>query len=99
MVAMRRNTKKRGLKSAARVGDVFRIPISDKLVGYGQLVENQLPNSLYMAIFKSAYSADDQPDLGTITADEIQFLAHSFDALIRHGDWPIVGKVSPDLSR
>ncbi len=89
-------TRAKGVR--AKVGDVFEILIDDARVGYGQIAAQRFKSYL-MVVFSRAYERGQRPDARLITEGDIAFVGESFDAKIWNGDWPIVGNVTPDLSR
>jgi hypothetical protein len=84
-------TRKR-LKLA--VGDVFRMPVDEQHVGYGQIVHRwgDSGGHYYFAIFAGVDPADSEPDLDDIVKRPVTLLALSLDALLWHGVWQVVGR-------
>ena len=80
-----------------RVGDVFRLPLDDTRVGYGQIVHKWEGPSYYFAIFDGTYPAGAEPDLDEIVRRPIVLLARSLDALLWHDVWEVVGHTRVDV--
>ena len=87
-----------GKKVKARVGDVFRIPISERESGFGQIIANY-KGTFLMVIFSQKAINTEQPSIDEITSSSPLFICNSFDALIWHGDWPILGNSPPNHTR
>ena len=82
-----------------KLGDVFRIPLSENESGFGQIIADDSEGILLMVIFDHRTRNCDSPELTDIVASEPLFISDSVDAKIWHGDWPIVGNMPPDLER
>jgi len=82
-------------KIVPKVGDVFTVPIDDSRMGCGQVVGRHEALSLYVAIFGETFGAGEEVDPAAVADSTPALLTHSTDALIWHGDWPIVGRVPP----
>lgn len=76
---------------SARIGDVFSIPLDDRHVAYGQVVARYGPVGYYYAIFRPTFPVHAVPPLESIATASVEFIALSFDGLIRSGDWVIRG--------
>lgn len=73
----------------ARVGDVFRIPISTDRFAYGQVIDQAGPQHL-VVVFRSAAGAVEDA-----MASGFDLAGITFDAKWRNGDWPIVKNLPP----
>jgi Immunity protein 26 len=80
------------------VGDVFQIPIDASRVGYGQVVLQPENNVLFICVFAATTPPDETPDLQQIVRSEILLAGSTFDAKFNHGHWPIVGRVTENLT-
>jgi hypothetical protein len=78
-----------------QIGDVFRLAIDSRRVGYGQIVGTYKRDAYYFAIFEKPHERDESVDLQTVVNGEVALLALSFDALLSRGDWEVVGNRPP----
>jgi hypothetical protein len=81
------------------IGDVFRLTIDSHRVGFGQIVGKYGRDAYYFAIFDQPHELDERVDLASVVSSEVAFLALSFDALLFHGDWKVVGRHEPPALR
>ena len=87
-------------KPQTKAGDIFAVPLDEGRVGYGQVLLHKVASyNLYVAVFRPLWPADSPPPVAEIVSSEIALLGGTMDALIWHGNWPIVGNVAPDLER
>jgi hypothetical protein len=86
-------------KTKPKVGDIFRIPLSETRAGFGQILADYEKEMLLMVIYSIEASGAEVPPLQDIVASEPVFIANSMDAKIWHGDWVIVGNLRPDVAR
>ena len=77
-------------------GDVFEIPISDELVGYGQVVAKR-PHVCFVVIYERSHPRNDRPNFTQIIEGPIRFAADCLDVKLVNGDWPIVGRAMQNL--
>jgi hypothetical protein len=82
-------------KIKVKTGDVFLIPIDDTRWVIGQLVDSR-NGELYVAIFPAAYHRQNI-DPRMILDQHPLFLALTLDALIYHGNWPVIGNIKENL--
>ena len=82
-----------------KLGDIFRIPLSEDESGFGQIVADDSEGILLMVLFDYKAKNCDSPELTDIVASEPLFISDSVDAKLWHGDWPIIGNMPPDLKR
>jgi hypothetical protein len=88
-------TSARRRSTRIRAGDIFEIPAPDGRRGYGQvIVAGAL---LYVAIFRDLYA--EPPRLSDLLEEDFLLVGWTLDALIHHGEWRIVGHVSPSAAR
>jgi Immunity protein 26 len=81
-------------------GDIFAIPISEELTGFGQIINIPISNGVFIIIvFSEIYSGEEWPALDEIIQDEILFFGYTMDALIYHKHWKIIGNVSSNTSK
>jgi hypothetical protein len=80
----------------AKLGDVFLVPIDDKRVGVGQVVD-VLDKELYLVVFEGCWPREDPPTADCVDGLEVAFASLSLDAKIWHGHWPIVGNRKANL--
>lgn len=104
--SVRRRTAKDGIigrivrpRLRLKIGDVFRLPLSEDRVGYGQIVGSYRTDAYYFAIFEQPQPRHAEPDFSVMTADHIALLALSLDALLYHGRWEIVANRPVDAAR
>jgi len=72
-----------------KIGDVFSIPITKELMGYGQIV---LAGTVqYIVAFEKAYPKEEKVDVERIISGNIFLVGHTTDARLYHGMWKIVG--------
>ena len=81
-----------------KMGDVFKIPVSNEKTGYGQIIELHDKNAFIIGVFKELYFIQDLPNLEKILEDEILFLGYTMDALIYHKYWEIIGNNLSNLT-
>lgn len=76
-----------------RAGDVFRVPIDDDRLGFGQIAASwgESGGHYYFAIFDGVYLRDETPELDAIVSAPLLLLALSMDALLFHEHWQLVG--------
>lgn len=82
-----------GRRPKLRVGDVFTIPLDERRVGHGQIVDTwgDSGGHFYFAVFDEAHPRDNAPSIDEVVGGDIAFLALSMDALLHHGHWEVVG--------
>jgi hypothetical protein len=83
----------------AKVGDVFRVPISEEECGFGQILAKYKGGMLLMVVFSQKGKRHECPAIEEIVSSRPLFVSNSLDAKIWHGDWPIIGNVLPDVER
>jgi hypothetical protein len=83
------------LRTKAKLGDVFQIPLDGARVGYGQVVAQPQKDVLFVCLFAAVSKTEEQPNLQTILRSEILLAGNTFDGKIWHGHWPVVGNVPP----
>jgi hypothetical protein len=83
-----------------QVGDVFRFPVSDTKVGYGQIVSGWGTSSsdLYFTVFDGLYDKEETLDPATDLAKPPALMGLSMDTLLRRGRWEVVGHRDLDAS-
>jgi hypothetical protein len=86
-------------KVKPKVGDVFQIPVSAEVSGFGQILAQYEREMLLMVIFAYQTKNSENPPLEQIVASPPLLIGNSLDAKIWHGHWPVIGNVPPDLSR
>ncbi len=74
----------------AAMGDVFVIPISDSLMGIGQVID-VLQHELYLVVFEETRDASDSPRADEVCGCKPLFSTLSLDAKLWNGDWKIIG--------
>jgi hypothetical protein len=84
-----------------RVGDVFRIPLGEDRVGYGQIAHEwgRSGGHFYFVIFEHVDNRDNEVDLKELVGKDIALLALSMDALLQHGHWESIGNAEVDTAR
>jgi hypothetical protein len=83
------------MKKTPVVGDVFRLRIDARRVGYGQVVGVYQRSAYYFAIYEAPHDDAIGFDVADIVGGEIALLALSLDALLHHGRWEILGNAPP----
>jgi len=79
-------------------GDIFTIPFKDDILGFGQIVEIGVINSVFiMCVFKFIQNKNNVINLNDLYNSEILFLCHSNDAKLYHKDWEIIGNYTENL--
>ena len=78
------------MRHRVKQGQVFEIPISDELAGYGQVIARR-PHVCFVVVFERSYPRTGRPDLSQILEGPIRFAADCLDAKLVNGDWPVVG--------
>jgi Immunity protein 26 len=72
-----------------KIGDVFSIPITKELMGYGQIV---LAGTVqYIVVFEEAYRKEEKVSAERIVSGKILLVGHTTDARLYHGMWKIIG--------
>jgi hypothetical protein len=71
-------------------GDVFTVPLDERRFVTGQLAD-KVHAAWFMIVFDGVYDNFDEIDVQSATARPIRLQAITFNALIRHGAWRIVG--------
>jgi len=80
----------------AHLGDVFRMPMDEERVGYGQLLAKSTQGDAFLAgAFETLYPADANPDLNAVVQDRILFAVRSICDMVIAQRWPVVGRVPP----
>ncbi|WP_306353666.1 Imm26 family immunity protein [Flavobacterium sp. '19STA2R22 D10 B1'] len=75
-----------------KIGDIFTIPLSEKEVGFGQIV--CFPNSknaFIMCVFDIKQSKETPIEIQKICNTPLLFLGYSTDAKLYHKHWEIIG--------
>lgn len=85
----------KGLK--LKPGDIFAIPISDDLEGFGQIVVVLNKSNFIVVIFEKAYARGQRPALEEIVQGKILFQGYTMDALLYHKEWPLIGNDTANL--
>jgi len=80
----------------AKVGDVFLVPLRDGTYVPGQLV-SAWNDELYVAIFDGKVDSQ-RVDFHQVVGWQPLFLTLTLDALLYHGNWPIIGNVQDNLA-
>jgi hypothetical protein len=75
-------------KVAPRVGDVFKVPVTDELTVVGQVVAHY-SRVFLVVIFRKAPEKD-SGNIDDAMGSGIALAGVVFDAKFRNGDWPIV---------
>jgi hypothetical protein len=81
------------------IGDVFRLTIDSQRVGFGQIVGKYGRDAYYFAIFEQPHHVGERVNLASVVSSDVALLALSFDALLFHGDWEVVGRHEPPALR
>jgi len=77
------------------IGDIFRMSIDARRIGFGQIVGTYERDGYYFAVFEQPHDVNETVDLELVIGGEIALLALSFDALLDRGDWEVVGNLPP----
>jgi len=80
-----------------KVGDVFTIPIDTNRVAVGQVVD-KVHKAWWVAVYDRAFNAADLIDIEAALGYRVRLLALTFDARIRHGYWPRIGRHQVDTA-
>lgn len=78
----------------AQSGDVYKVPLEDGFVGYFQFITLDWLslNSEVIRVFKKHYKVSDNPSLGSVVKDEIDFHTHTMIAAgVKTSLWENVG--------
>ena len=81
-----------------KLGDVFQVPLDDGKVGYFQYiaVDSSLLHSEVIRAFCGEYGSNEEPDIGAILSNPINFHAHILLKLgMKLGLWTKVGNAPP----
>ena len=81
------------------VGDVFRLRIDSQRVGYGQVVGVYRRDAYYFVIYEQPHNNSGGAEPADIVRGDIALFALSFDALLHHGEWELVGNTPPPAIR
>ena len=84
------------MKIEARIGDVFLIPVSDSIIGIGQ-VADMLHAELYIVVYEETWNTANPPLAGDVAACRPLFSSLSRDAKLWNGDWRIIGNTTENL--
>lgn len=78
----------------ASVGDVFRLPIDETRLEYGQVVEayGDSGGHFFVVVFRPAFVVGDSKAIAELDNAPIALFALTIDPPIRNGHWPIVGR-------
>ncbi|ASS50307.1 MAG: hypothetical protein A3D31_12125 [Candidatus Fluviicola riflensis] len=80
-------------KVKSKSGDVFKIPLLNGEVCYGQVLDFMMPNIIRIALFEGTYGANELIDPNQV----VRLKAYSRIATDKHfinaGEWPIIGNV------
>jgi hypothetical protein len=79
------------MKRSPRVGDVFSIPVDDRVLAIGQVVGKYSDYAYYFAVFPGAFLRDDSLEISSVVRERPALLGLSFDARIADGTWSILG--------
>ena len=82
----------------AKTGDVFLIPVSDSLVGIGQVVD-MLHSELYLVVYEETWDSANPPIAGDVARCHPLFSSLSLDAKLWNGDWRIIGNTTENLKK
>ena len=95
--------------SPIQPGDIFTAPLSNDKVVYGQILyKNCYHCHLYACSFRTVYSIDDQPDLLSVTKDELviagrihdrRFMTGTSDTEFKNGEWKRLGNIEPEYEK
>jgi hypothetical protein len=72
-------------------GDVFTIPVSESLTGFGQIVKDPKKDDLIIIVFKELAEKHDIPNIEDIVNGTPLLLGFTMDAKLYHGHWEIIG--------
>lgn len=86
-------------RSRSRTGDMFTLPVDEQRVAYGQIVHKTPGGLCWLAVFEGVGEVDREPEPDAIVASPLALLAKSFDVLIKHGQWQVIGhrQVDPTI--
>jgi hypothetical protein len=84
-------------KVEVNVGDVFQIAIDDARIGYGQIVAKPEKPILFICVYAMTTRPGESPNIDEIVQSDILLAGNTFDALLNHGHWKIVGNVTSNL--
>jgi len=85
-------------RTKAKVGDVFRVSVSETRSGFGQVLADR-QGELLIVIYSLVVGNHELPSMDAIVCSEPLFIAISLDAMIWDGTWPIVGNTVPDHNK
>src|SRR5258707_7793396 len=83
--------------TTAKIGDVFRIPITDEESGFGWIMAAYHGEMLLMVIFARKAGNSENLPLNEIVSSAPLFISNSLDAKIWHGHWTVLGNIAPDV--
>ena len=78
-------------KIRTKAGDIFQIPIDEKHISFGQVINNS-SGVLRIITFKKAFDLNSLPEINEILSKPILLLTDTLDAKIYNGDWKIYAK-------
>ncbi|EJL74397.1 Imm26 family immunity protein [Chryseobacterium populi] len=81
------------------IGDIFTIPLSEKEVGFGQIVQMPDKYTLIIVVYNYKTFQAEKYDIEKAVDSEILFLGYTNDAKLYHKDWKIVGNLLNNISR
>jgi Immunity protein 26 len=83
-----------------KVGDIFKIPISNDFDGFGQIINIPLTNNVFIIIvFDKIYDNRKILNIDEILNNKILFLGYTMDALLYHKHWTVIGNQTMNISK
>lgn len=86
------------MKIAAKVGDVFLIPLDETSSAGGQVIAIRENAELYIAVFGHRVPRNEADPAAAIAGDPV-LLTLTLDAKLFHGEWPVIGNLSAAINR
>lgn len=81
-------------------GDIFNIPLNDKLFGFGQIVDfPQTKDVFIMCCFDFKNDTGMINDINDVGEFDLALLSYCTDAKIYHGQWKLIGNFEKNLDK
>jgi Immunity protein 26 len=80
-------------KVVVSAGEIFRVPLSESTMGYGQVLAETTEGTLiFVCLFDKSSSTGEDPPIGSILSSPIALVAQTFKVFIQLKKWPVIGK-------
>jgi hypothetical protein len=90
------STAPKVVRKRLKPGDVFTIPLDESRFVAGQLAD-KVHAAWFVIVFDGIYDNDESVDIQAATTKPIRLQGLTFNALIRHGVWSLLGNAAvPD---